>query len=336
MYSISHLPCQKERMGFKGPSEQNEKDVSHGSTKKVTYVHRNVQTAPAEASDHDPVFLLEMIKIREDAMIIYSVSVFFVMILAFCLIRRSMLQKKETKKEINQVKGKNDNTDVNGLQGAFPPSCHGPSVRSDMIWYDDDEDLTSVHLDDYSLGGSKKTGNHINMKKGLIQTTAKSAPSTVALGVKENKRLKLPPALSTWEESLNKTKPCSSSSDSHHSRHQAGRNNDPSNSSTMGGMFLKMMKGDTSSSKMKHMHGSNHSRSAFLQTSRGIDPTTRPRFRTKSKESDQSVEDSYKKVISSSSNDSTTPSDDASSHTVMVVPFPGVTIPPEINRAEYS
>merc|ERR1712110_1271749 len=98
------------------------------------------------------------------------------------------------------------------------------------------------------------------------------------------------------------------------------------------------MKGDPSSSKTKHMHGSNHSRSAFLQTSSGIDPTTRPRYRKKSKESDQCVGDSHKEIISSNSNDSsnTTPfPSDAASDTVMVVPFPGVTIPPEINRAVF-
>jgi len=318
-------------------SEQNEQASFHGIPEKSSTLQRNAQIAQAVTSY--PIALSGMMKIRETAMLLYGSCAFFFIILAFYLVRRSGVQKNRKKGKKKKNRGEHDDSNFGG---AFPPIRHAPSVRSDMILYDEDEDLASVRLDESSLSSSMNNGQ-AEMTPRITPSTQKNTASTIALGEEKSKRLKLPSMLPTWEESLRQKESSSSSSNSppnsHHSRHRAGRNNDPASSGTVGGMFLKMMKGETSSKKIKRSFGSSRSRSAFSTTSSAVDPTTRPRYRRKSKESDQWFDDFPKHGIDTSSDDGSNPvppASDTASDTVMVVPFPGVTIPPEINQEMYS
>lgn len=320
-------------------AEHHEEALSHDVPPTKLKLHRKVQNA-AVASD--PLVLLEMMKIHETAMLLYGACAFFVIILAFFFMRRAAVQKTTTKKATKYDKGGRDNPSASKLHGAFPPLRRGPSVRSDMILYDDDDDqdLASVHLDESSVSDSagKNSGNMSMMSRTVSVPTRNHVPST-AVGEEESKRLKLPSALPTCNESSKNTVPA----DSHHSRHQAGSDNDPASSGTMGNMFLKMMNGGETltSNKLKRPPSSNRSRVMYSASKTATDPTLRPRFR-KSKENepvmtsiDLNDHPSSTNLFVANSHESNAASLSASD-TVMVVPFPGVTVPEEMERAVSS
>jgi len=315
-------------------AEHHEEALSHDVHPTKLKLHRKVQNA-AVASD--PLVLLEMMKIRETAMLLYGACAFFVIILAFFFMRRGAVQKNKTKKATKYDKGGRDNLSATKLHGAFPPLRRGPSVRSDMILYDDDDDqdLASVHLDESSVSGSagKDSSNASMMSRTAPVTTRNHLPS-IAVGEEESKRLKLPSALPTCNESSKSTNP----PDSHHSRHQAGSDNDPASSGTMGSMFLKMMNGGetVTSNKLKRAPSSNRSRDMYSASKTSIDPTLRPRFHRKSKEKEPVMTSIDLDDHPSSTNHESNTASLSASDTVMVVPFPCVTVPQDIERAVSS